>query len=503
MTVRVRFAPSPTGALHIGGARTALYNYLFARQNGGTFILRIEDTDQNRFVPGAEEYILESLKWLGIQPEEGLSFGGEYGPYRQSDRKAIYQEYAKSLVAAGKAYYAFDSQDKLEAMREQEENFTYNHQTRNRMENSLTLPAEEVHRRLEEGVPAVIRLQVDPGHSVRILDHIRGEVVFQSDELDDKVLLKADGMPTYHLANIVDDHLMKITHVIRGEEWLPSTAHHVLLYQAFGWEDTMPEFAHLPLILKPVGNGKLSKRDGAKFGMPVFPLSWIGEDEESSFTGFRETGFLPEAVINFLALLGWHPTGDEEIFSLEQLADAFSIEHISKSGARFDYEKAKWFNQKYIQAKDNNELVAWIRPYAEQAGYQATDELLEQVAALMKERVTFLSDFVIEGYYFFEPVKNYDLETAHKKWNPKVAAAFENLGDIIKGLDVFTAHILEEAVKEAIQNNGLKPGDILPLLRIALAGTMKGPAVFDMAFALGREETLNRLTRLRECLLDS
>lgn len=494
---RVRFAPSPTGALHIGGVRTALYNYLLARQNGGTFILRIEDTDQGRYVPGAEEYIIESLRWVGLLPDEGVGFGGASGPYRQSDRKEIYQREAHELVRRGHAYYAFDTPEQLEARRAAEENFTYNYLTRNELDNSLGLSAAEAAARAASGVPFVVRLKVMPGRDIRIQDLIRGEVVFQSGELDDKVLLKADGMPTYHLANIVDDHLMGITHVIRGEEWLPSTAHHVLLYEGFGWADTMPRFAHLPLIMKPVGNGKLSKRDGAKFGIPVFPLSWAGATAEDGFEGFREAGFLPEAVVNFLALLGWHPgSGDQEIFSMEELIASFSIENIGKSGARFDYEKAKWFNQKYIQAMDNAALAARIRPLAEAKGYAVTDEYLSQVAALMKERVTLLPDFVESGYYLFEPVRSYDEETLQKKWNPAVAAVFAELTEMVVTFEPFSAQALEEAVKGFIQERALKPGDLLPLLRIALAGTMKGPAVFEMAVALGRAETLRRLRAL-------
>lgn len=494
MSVRVRFAPSPTGALHIGGVRTALYNYLFARKHGGTFILRIEDTDQGRYVPGAEDYIIESLQWLGLTPDEGQGFGGgPDGPYRQSDRKPIYRQYAEQLVQRGNAYYAFDTPEALEARRNAEENFTCNFRTRLSLDNSLTQPADEVQRRLDAGIPYVIRLKVEPGRDIPVHDLIRGEVVFQSDELDDKVLLKADGMPTYHLANIVDDHLMRITHVIRGEEWLPSTAHHVLLYEGFGWQDTMPKFAHLPLILKPVGNGKLSKRDGAKFGMPVFPLSWKGETPEDSFTGFRETGFLPAAALNFLALLGWHPGGDQEMFSLDELVQAFSIEHIGKSGARFDFEKAKWFNQKYIQASDNAELARLIRPYAEAKGYRTDEAYLSQAAALMKERVTFLPDFTGQGAYLFEPVRDYDFETIQKKWNPAQQPVFESLVATVEQTDDFAAPALEERVKQFIQEKHLKPGDVLPLLRLALAGTMKGPAVFDMAALLGKTETLNRL----------
>ena len=490
---RVRFAPSPTGALHIGGVRTALYNYLFAKQQGGTFILRIEDTDQNRYVPGAEDYIIETLKWVGLLPDEGVGFGGDYGPYRQSDRKEIYGKYAHELVERGHAYFAFDTPEVLDARRQSEENFTYNYLTRSSLSNSLTLLADEVQRRVAAGESHVIRLKVEPGQGIHIQDMIRGDVVFQSSELDDKVLLKADGMPTYHLANIVDDHLMHITHVIRGEEWLPSTAHHVLLYRGFGWEDTMPQFAHLPLIMKPVGNGKLSKRDGAKFGIPVFPLGWKGATEEESFGGFREAGFLPEAVINFLALLGWHPGGEQEIFSLKDLIASFSIEHISKGGARFDYEKAKWFNQQYLHAADNAVLATHIRPLAEAKGYRVSDAYLAQVAGLMKERVTFLPDFVEQGYYLFEPVREYDAEMLQKKWNSGLAPVFEELTAMVATFEPFNGAALEEAVKQLIQEKGLKPGDVLPLLRIALAGTMKGPAVFDMAAALGKEETASRL----------
>lgn len=493
--IRVRFAPSPTGTLHIGGVRTALYNYLLARQSGGQFILRIEDTDQTRFVPGAEDYIIEALRWTGLVPDEGVGFGGDYGPYRQSDRKPIYHEHARLLVERGHAYYAFDTPEELEQHRASEENFTYNHLTRSKLRNSLTLPAAEVERLLAEGAPAVVRLKVEPGQAILIRDLIRDEVTFRSEELDDKVLLKADGMPTYHLANIVDDHLMKITHVIRGEEWLSSTAHHVLLYRGFGWEDTMPQFAHLPLIMKPVGNGKLSKRDGAKFGIPVFPLAWEGNSAEEYAQGFRENGFLPEAVVNFLALLGWHPSTEQEVFSIEELVKEFSLEKITKGGARFDYEKAKWFNQKYIQATDNAVLAGHIRPLAEQKGYHVSEEFLTQVAGLMKERVTLLPDFVEQGYYLFEPVRDYDTETLAKKWRPELAPVFEQLIAEVSAATDFSGPALEETVKQFLASAGVKPGDVLPLLRIALAGTMKGPAVFDMAAVLGKDETVARLSR--------
>ena len=493
MSVRVRFAPSPTGALHIGGVRTALYNYLLARKTGGQFILRIEDTDQNRYVPGAEDYIIETLKWLGMIPDEGVGFGGDKGPYRQSDRKAIYGEYAHQLVALGKAYYAFDTPEALDAQRTAVENFTYNHSTRDGLHNSLTLSKAETDALLASGTPYVIRLKVEPGREIVIQDLIRDKVSVQSSELDDKVLLKADGMPTYHLANIVDDHLMEITHVIRGEEWLPSTAHHVLLYEGFGWQDTMPQFAHLPLIMKPVGNGKLSKRDGAKFGIPVFPLSWKGEVEADSFTGFREAGFLPAATINFLALLGWHPGTDQEIFSMEELIAAFSIESIGKSGARFDYDKAKWFNQKYLQQSSDAELATMMAPYAAAKGYSTDAALLEGIARLMKERVTFVPDFVEEGYYLFEPVRTYDEDAVAKKWSERLEPSFQALIEWFRNTTEFDAITLEQGVKTFMAENTLKPGEVLPLLRLALAGTMKGPAVFDMAEFLGRDATCARL----------
>ncbi|MEZ4924787.1 MAG: glutamate--tRNA ligase [Saprospiraceae bacterium] len=491
--VRVRFAPSPTGALHIGGIRTALYNYLFAKKHGGTFILRIEDTDQGRFVPGAEEYIIEALNWVGLTPEEGPGFGGEFGPYRQSERKEIYHKYAHELVELGNAYYAFDTPESLEALRSAEANFTYNHTVREGLDNSLNKGMEYAEKRIAAGDAYVIRLKVTPGETVHIPDLVRGDVMVQSSELDDKVLLKADGMPTYHLANIVDDHLMEITHVIRGEEWLPSAAHHVLLYQSFGWTDTMPKFAHLPLILKPVGNGKLSKRDGAKFGMPVFPLDWKGQSEEEFFQGFREAGFIPDAVVNFLALLGWHPGDDQEIFTRKELISAFSVEHIGKSGARFDFEKAKWFNHKYIQDLGDAELMNFVKPLVQAKGYKVSDEYLQKALAMMKERVTFLSDFVEEAYYLFEPVRKYDEESIAKKWNTNLGPFFAGLKDILVTFEPFSSLSLEDMTKKMMLESGFKPGEILPMLRIALVGTMKGPAVFDTAELLGREETISRV----------
>ena len=501
--IRVRFAPSPTGPLHIGGIRTALYNYLFAKKTGGTFILRIEDTDQGRYVPGAEKYIVDSLKWFGLLPSEGPDIGGDYGPYRQSERKAIYGKYAMQLVESGKAYYAFDTPEELNAKREAERakgnhNFRYDNVTRNEMINSLTLSAEGVKQRLDNGDAFTIRQNVPLDETVTFIDLVRGEVSFQTNELDDKVLLKADGMPTYHLANIVDDHLMEISHVIRGEEWLPSTAHHILLYRAFGWEDTMPQFAHLPLILKPVGNGKLSKRDGAKFNMPVFPLAWQADSEKDSFLGFKEFGFLPEAAINFLAFLGWNPGTEQEIFSLAELCDAFSIEKIGKSGARFDYDKAKWFNQQYIQAGDPNAISQSAKPFLVEKGYAADDDFLKSYCDLMKDRVVLLTDFATNGIYFFDGVKNYDEQNVAKRWNGDTKAALSSLTDLLENTATFDSGSLEKSIKNFINENGLKMGQIFPLLRIALAGTMKGPDVFRMIELLGKKETVKRLNQAVE-----
>ncbi len=498
--VRVRFAPSPTGPLHIGGVRTALYNYLFAKKYGGTFILRIEDTDQGRYVPGAEEYIIESLKWCGLVPGEGPGFGGEFVPYRQSERKAIYQKFALELVSRGEAYYAFDTPEELDFYRKTEaekgnHNFKYDNVTRQEMKNSLTLPAEEVNRRLDAGEDYVIRLKVPENETVTFEDLIRGEVSFQTNELDDKVLMKSDGMPTYHLANIVDDHLMKISHVIRGEEWLPSTGHHVLLYRAFGWEATMPQFAHLPLILKPDGKGKLSKRDGAKFGMPVFPLGWKGDTPEDNFDGFREFGFLPEAVVNFLAFLGWNPGTEQEIFSLDELCEAFSIEKISKSGARFDYDKAKWYNQQYLHAIRGETLAEMIRPSLESQGYKVSADYLAAVCDLMKDRLTLLPDLVTQAYYFFTDVHTFDDQNIVKRWNAESRPDFEALTTALADAPGFDAASLEEVVKNFMEARNLKMGQVMPVLRLALAGTMKGPAVYEMMEVLGKERTVGRLQK--------
>ncbi len=489
---RVRFAPSPTGALHIGGVRTALYNYLLAKKHGGTFILRIEDTDQTRFVPGAEEYIVNSLKWLGIMPTEGPNLGGEYGPYRQSERKDLYAQYAQQLLDSGNAYYAFDTPEELTAKRESTPNFQYGALTRSQMRNSITLGEEATKALIDGGTSYVIRMKIPENQEVIVNDIIRGEVTIATNELDDKVLMKGDGMPTYHLANIVDDHLMKITHVIRGEEWLPSAGHHVLLYQFFGWSDTMPRFSHLPLILKPDGNGKLSKRDGAKFGFPVFPMSWKAEKEEDSFPGFEAYGFLPQAVNNFLVMLGWSSGTDQEMYNLEELAEAFSLEKINKAGARFNYDKAKWFNQQYIMAADNATLATMVRPLIEAEGHQPDEAYLQGFCGLMKERVTLLPEFWKNGSYFFTGVQVYDNERIKKAWKPENRAKLELMLTQVAAIDNFEAATIEQTVKDFMATEGLKPGEVLPIWRLALSGTMQGPAVFDMAQLLGKTETLQR-----------
>ncbi len=497
MSVRVRFAPSPTGALHIGGIRTALFNYLLAKKQGGTFILRIEDTDQNRYVPGAEAYFVEALKWCGIEPTEGVGFGeGQFAPYRQSERSHIYKAHIEKLVETGHAYYAFDTPQELEAMRESlkdKDNQSYSIGSRGNMKNSLTLSADDVKQRIANGEPYVIRLKMVENQVVKLNDIIRGEVSFNTNELDDKVLMKADGMPTYHLANIVDDYLMKITHVIRGEEWLPSAGHHVLIYKAFGWLDEMPQFAHLPLILKPDGKGKLSKRDGKKFGFPVFPLSWKGATAEDSFEGFREIGFDPRAVINFLALLGWNDGTEQEIFTMDELVEKFSLEKINKSGARFDYDKAKWFNQQYIMHTPDAVLAAKLHPLSKKMGYKVSEAFLTRFAGLMKERVLFFNEFLEKGYYFFQNIEVFDNDNIRKRWKPENRAKFEDLSKTIATLNFNDPLSMEQAVKEWINANGLKMGDVLPMLRIALAGTMQGPAVFEMASLLGEKEVTKRL----------
>lgn len=496
---RVRFAPSPTGVLNIGGVRTALYNYLLAKKHGGTFILRIEDTDQTRFVEGAEQYIIDALNWCGLSFDEGPDQGGDYGPYRQSERKDLYGQYAKQLIDNGNAYYAFDTDAELAAIRQQYESegktFKYGAAVRHELNNSLNMSEAAIEARLANGEPYTIRLKVPTDEKITISDLIRGEVTFDSNELDDKIMLKGDGMPTYHLANIVDDHLMQISHVIRGEEWLPSTAHHILLYRALGWEGTMPKFAHLPLILKPVGKGKLSKRDGNKLGIPVFPLSWKGDTPDTTYRGFEAYGFDPAAVVNFLAFLGWNPGTEQEIFSLEELCEAFSIEKVNKSGARYDYDKAKWYNQQYIMATSNEELARLIRPLVENQGHQPSDEFLATFCGLLKERVTVYPDFWEQGYYFFEAIKDFDQKTIRKRWKPERRSLFESLRDELLAVSDFSSNQIETTVKSFMEKNSLGFGDVLPILRVTLSGTMKGPGVFEMMELLGKELVAERLAQ--------
>ena len=509
--VRVRFAPSPTGPLHMGGVRTALYNYLFAKKHGGDFILRIEDTDQDRFVPGAEEYIIEALKWAGISPNEGIGFGdGPYAPYRQSDRKPMYRQYADQLIQSGHAYYAFDTKEELDEMRKRMEaaggTHSYNAITRQGLKNSLTLPEDEVQRRLESGEPYVIRIKIPRNEEVRVKDLIRGWVVVQSSQMDDKVLFKSDGMPTYHLANIVDDYSMKITHVIRGEEWLPSAPLHVLLYRYLGWDDVMPEFAHLPLLLRPDGNGKLSKRDGDRLGFPVFPLSGnlldVKTGKPESFSGYREAGYFAEAFINMLALLGWHSSGNQEIFSLEELVQEFSLDRVSKSGARFDPEKTKWFNQHYLRATPDEKLVVHLRPQVnahlgETESARFSDAYLQAVAKLLKEKAHFVSEFWSLGSYFFTEPAQYDAEVIKKRWNADakrfLAALQANFSQVAPA--EYQPQHLEAIFKATATETGINPGHVMQLLRVAISGVGGGPALFEVVALLGKEQIHNRLEK--------
>lgn len=498
--IRVRFAPSPTGALHIGGVRTALFNYLFAKRHGGAFILRIEDTDQNRYVAGAEEYIVESLEWLGLIPDESPQKGGEYGPYRQSERKALYKEYAISLVQSGHAYFAFDTQEELEDMRRSAQAQGQSHTmygifTRGRMRNSLTISEEEVQKLLNLGVPYVIRMKIPEDGSVLVKDLIRSEVVFDFKEMDDKVLYKSDGMPTYHLANVVDDHLMCISHVIRGEEWLSSTGHHVLLHRWFGWEDNTPQFAHLPLILKPDGKGKLSKRDGKRLGIPVFPISWNGISEEDSFTGFRELGFEPNAVINFLALLGWNPGTDQEIFSLDELSKIFSLDRVNKSGARFDFEKAKWFNQAYLRQKTGRDIAQEMI----KKGLLPPDidvNKLAHICDMLKDRVTTIKDIPSVGHYFFGKPQFFDIATLDKKWSVETPQMLSEVVHHLETLEFTDRDSIEQSLKSLLQKNQWGIGQVFPFLRIAISGNLQGPDLFEMMFIIGKKETIERISEL-------
>lgn len=499
--VRVRFAPSPTGALHIGGVRTALYNYLFARQHGGDLVFRIEDTDSNRFVPGAEEYIIESFRWLGIKFDEGVSFGGEHGPYRQSERRSIYKKYVEQLLAADKAYIAFDTPEQLEAKRAEIQNFQYDAHTRGEMTNSLTLPKEEVERRIADSEQYVVRFKVEPGIEVHIDDMIRGHVVIKSDILDDKVLYKsADELPTYHLANIVDDHLMEITHVIRGEEWLPSAPLHVLLYRAFGWEDTMPKFAHLPLLLKPEGKGKLSKRDGDRLGFPVFPLEWHDPKTGDVSSGYRESGYFPEAVVNFLALLGWNPGTEQELFTLDELVQAFDIHKCSKAGARFDYQKGIWFNHEYMLKKSNEEVANLFAPIVANNGVDESMERITKVVAMMKDRVNFVKELWPLCSFFFIAPTEYDEKTVKKRWKADSAKVMGELADVLEGIDDFSVEGQEPVVMKWIEEKGYKLGDVMNAFRLTLVGIGKGPGMFDISAFLGKEETLKRMRKAIEVL---
>jgi glutamyl-tRNA synthetase len=496
--VRVRFAPSPTGPLHIGGVRTALYNYLFAKKNGGDFILRVEDTDQTRFVPGAEEYIIESLKWLGITPNEGIGFGdGPHAPYRQSDRKPMYREYIMQLINAGHAYYAFDTPEELDAMRERLKasnvDAKYDAITRAAMKNSLTLPEDEVKRLLESDAHYVVRFKLPRKEEVKFHDEIRGWVTVNTSQMDDKVLFKSDGMPTYHLANIVDDYLMKITHVIRGEEWLPSAPLHVLLYRALGWEDVMPKFAHLPLLLKPEGNGKLSKRDGDRLGFPVFPLQWQDPATKEISSGYRESGYMPEAVINLLAFLGWNPGTSQEIFSLEELVGAFTIDRVSKHGAKFDQNKAKWYNQQYVRHTADNILAAELKKDVLANGLTFTDSYIEKATSLIKEKVSFTKELWSMGSYFFINPSLYDEGVITKRWNEKSSLVLKDLIENLRSLSDFTTSNIEAQYQEALTKNEVAGKDFLQLLRVCLTGVAGGPPLFEMCELFGKENTVLRL----------
>ncbi len=502
--VRVRFAPSPTGALHIGGVRTALYNYLFAKQHNGEFIFRIEDTDSNRFVPGAEEYILESFKWLGIPFDEGVSFGGNYGPYRQSERKEIYRKYVDQLLENGHAYIAFDTPEQLDAKRQEVANFQYDASTRNSMTNSLTLSKEEVENRIANGEKYVVRAMITPNQEIVVHDIIRGDVHVNSSILDDKVLYKsADNLPTYHLANIVDDHLMEISHVIRGEEWLPSAPLHVLLYRFFGWEDTMPQFAHLSLLLKPDGNGKLSKRDGDRLGFPVFPLQWTDPKTGEISSGYRESGYFPEAVINFLALLGWNPGNDQEIMSMEEMIQLFRLEKCSRSGAKFDYEKGKWFNHIYLQKRDNHNLATRFMPTLKEKGVECDAEKLATIIGLIKSRCSFVSEFWDQCYFYFLAPESYDEKAVQKRWKedtPNLLNALVNYIETLSDEEFNSIEVSEKMVISWCESQGYNLGAVMNPFRLSVVGALKGPHMFEITALLGKEETLRRVRKALETI---
>ncbi len=495
--VRVRFAPSPTGPLHIGGVRTALYNYIFARSHGGEMILRIEDTDSHRFVPGAEEYINEALGWLGIKFDEGVREGGAYGPYKQSERRDIYRKYARQLLDTGKAYIAFDTPEQLEAARKETPNFQYDASTRGRMCNSLTLSPEEVKERIDRGDQYVVRFLIEPGREVKVNDLIRGEVSINSSILDDKVLYKsADDLPTYHLANIVDDHLMEVSHVIRGEEWLPSAPLHVLLYEAFGWQDTMPQFVHLPLLLKPVGNGKLSKRDGDKLGFPVFPLEWKDPASGAISAGYREQGYLPKAVVNFLALLGWNPGDDSELMDIDTLISKFSFEHCSKSGAKFDYKKGLWFNHEYIMRKSDEELAEMVMPMLAAKGIEGfPKEYVARAIGMVKGRANLVGDLLEQADFFFTAPTEYAEKDVRKRWSEDTPRIMEELIGVLEGIDDMTSANAEKIVLDWIASKEYHLGNVMNAFRLAVVGACRGPHMFDITELMPKEEVIGRIRR--------
>jgi glutamyl-tRNA synthetase len=503
--VRVRFAPSPTGPLHVGGVRTALYNYLFAKKHGGDMLLRIEDTDSARFVPGAEQYIVEALSWLGIGIDEGIgSTNGENGPhapYRQSERKAIYRKYVDQLLEAGLAYVAFDTPAELDAKRAEIANFQYDASTRDLMTNSLTLPATEVSTRIENGEQYVVRIKIEPNEEIKVQDLIRGEVIINSTVIDDKVLFKSsDQLPTYHMANVVDDYLMEISHVIRGEEWLPSAPLHVLLYRYLGWTEVMPEFAHLPLLLKPDGNGKLSKRDGDRLGFPVFPLNWKDPKSGETSSGYREAGYFPEAVVNFLSLLGWNSGTEQEIFSMQELIDLFSLDRVSKSGAKFDYEKGKWFNHKYLQSKPNDEIASIFQSTLVEKGIEADLVKVEKIVSLVKERANFVNELWSQSSFFFIAPTEYDPKTVQKRWKAETPAQMTELCEVLATITDFTPENTEEIVKQWIAEKEYNMGGIMNAFRLSVVGESKGPHMFDITAVIGKEETINRLKKAIEVI---
>lgn len=497
--VRVRFAPSPTGGLHLGGVRTVLFNYLFARKHGGDFILRIEDTDQSRYVDGAEQYILDCLAWCGLNPDEGPQNGGPFAPYRQSERKANYRVYAEQLVKDGYAYYAFDTPEELDAERQKTPNFRYGHENRGLLRNSLNLSGEETKSLLDQNTPHVIRIKVPVDETVHFVDMIRGDVSFDTNLVDDKVLLKADGMPTYHLAVVVDDYLMKISHAFRGEEWLPSAPVHILLWEYLGWKADMPEWVHLPLILKPDGNGKLSKRDGDRLGFPVYAMNWTDPKSSETTRGFREMGYLPEAFVNMLALLGWNDGTEQEIFSMDELIEKFSIERVSKAGAKFDFEKAKWFNHEYIKEANTSDIKGQVLNILQDKGVQVADnEYFEKVLNAVKERMTFLQDFWEQASFFFEAPKSFDLDAVKPKWTDEKTEFFKSLiqcYEAVSATDAWESVNLENIFKSLAEEKAIKPGELMLPFRVMLVGGKFGPAVFEISVLIGKEETIKRIEK--------